>query len=83
MTMMTGPSLRNYNDFAEHRMLEEELEDEGAPQGETWQMVYMGCVLILMFAALLSDKIGVRRSFWIQRSIILFLPCIFSYCLIR
>lgn len=43
------------DDFSYHRRLEEEEE---APQGETWEMVYVGIVLFFMFAALLSDKIG-------------------------
>lgn len=33
------------------------LEEE--PVGETWEMIYVGVVLLVMFAALLSDRIGV------------------------
>ena len=36
-----------------HRHLEEESQ-----QGELWQMIYVGVVLLIMFAALISDKIG-------------------------
>ena len=43
-------------DFIEHRQLQ---EDESATEGETWEMIYVGFVLCFMFAALLSDKIGV------------------------
>jgi len=44
------------HDFVEnHRQLQEE---ESTPQGEVWEMVYMGVVLLLMFGALLSDRVG-------------------------
>mmetsp|Transcript_25509 Transcript_25509/g.54881 ORF Transcript_25509/g.54881 Transcript_25509/m.54881 type:complete len:1149 (+) Transcript_25509:308-3754(+) len=46
---------KDYDDFTDHRRLQEE---ESAPQGETWEMVYVGAVLFFMFAALLSDRIG-------------------------
>jgi len=36
-----------------HRHLEEESQ-----QGELWQMIYVGVVLLIMFAALIFDKIG-------------------------
>jgi hypothetical protein len=29
-----------------------------APTGELWQMIYVGVVLIVMFAVLIYDKIG-------------------------
>ena len=36
------------------------LEEE--PVGETWEMIYVGVVLLVMFAALLSDRIGVSAT---------------------
>ena len=39
----------------DNRQLQEETAEEA---GATWEMIYVGCVLIAMFAALLSDKIG-------------------------
>ena len=48
------------DDFSYHRRLEE--EEEAPSQGETWEMVYVGIVLFFMFAALLSDKIGVSAK---------------------
>ncbi|KAL7540472.1 hypothetical protein ACHAXR_010131, partial [Thalassiosira sp. AJA248-18] len=47
----------NMDDFAEHRRRLQE-EDSAPQEGETWEMIYVGVVLLLMFAALLSDKIG-------------------------
>ncbi|KAL7518562.1 hypothetical protein ACHAWX_003377 [Stephanocyclus meneghinianus] len=39
--------------------LRRDLADESdADVGSTWEMIYTGCVLLLMFAALLSDRIG-------------------------
>ena len=37
-----------------------ELQNESTTEavGSTWEMIYVGCVLLAMFAALLSDKIG-------------------------
>lgn len=40
---------------------ERHLQDETTTEvvvGSTWEMIYVGCVLLAMFAALLSDKIG-------------------------
>ena len=44
----------------------QDVEGEGAttaptsaPEGALWEMIYVGVVLLLMFAALLSDKFGV------------------------
>jgi di/tricarboxylate transporter len=39
---------------------ERHLQNESSTEvvGSTWEMIYVGCVLIAMFAALLSDKIG-------------------------
>jgi len=45
------------DDFKEYRRLQEE-EEETATEGEIWEMVYVGVVLIFMFATLLSDKVG-------------------------
>ncbi|KAL7547487.1 hypothetical protein ACHAWF_010781 [Thalassiosira exigua] len=47
----------NVEDFMVHRRMEEQA-DSNVPTGETWEMVYVGVVLLLMFAALLSDRIG-------------------------
>lgn len=44
-----------------NRRLQEAVDDP--PQGETWEMIYVGVVLIVMFAVLLSDKIGVSARF--------------------
>eukprot|EP00956_Cyclotella_meneghiniana_P028099 scaffold64738_cov66-Cyclotella_meneghiniana.AAC.4 len=45
-----------------HRHLQDEDESTSsstaAPTGSTWEMIYVGIVLLLMFAALLSEKIG-------------------------
>ncbi len=58
---LSSPSYYYDDDMAttinyHHRLLQEE---EAPPQGETWEMVYVGIVLIVMFAVLLSDRIGV------------------------
>jgi len=55
-----------------HRLLQE----EEAPQGETWEMIYVGIVLIVMFAVLLSDRIGVSVYILYETiSIHLLIPC--------
>ena len=44
----------------EHRRLQESTSaPTAAPTGETWEMIYVGVVLLVMFAALLTDRIGV------------------------
>lgn len=49
--------------YYHHRLLQEDIADEEtAPQGETWQMVYVGLVLLIMFGTLLLDIIGVSAS---------------------
>ena len=41
--------------------------EESASDGKTWEMVYVGIVLCFMFAALLSDRIGVSSMLQILR----------------
>ena len=48
--------------FEAHRRLQESTSaPTAAPTGETWEMIYVGVVLLFMFAALLSDRIGVSE----------------------
>ena len=45
-----------FEQYPFRRLLEDEEE---SVNGETWEMIYVGVVLFLMFVALLSDRIGV------------------------
>ena len=47
-------------DAAPHRRLQaDEADDDLAPAGALWEMIYVGVVLVLMFSLLLSDRVGV------------------------
>lgn len=60
-------SLLSYEDYTNfHRRLQEADGDgtttnteEEAPVGSTWEMIYVGVVLVIMFGVLLSDRVGV------------------------
>ena len=60
-------SLFTYEDYANFRRLQEADSDgtttntteEEAPVGSTWEMIYVGVVLVIMFGVLLSDRVGV------------------------
>jgi len=60
-------SLLSYEDYTNfHRRLQEAdgdgtntTEEEEAPVGSTWEMIYVGVVLVIMFGVLLSDRVGV------------------------
>jgi len=61
-------SLLSYEDYTNfHRRLEEagsestttNTTEEEAPVGSTWEMIYVGVVLVIMFGVLLSDRVGV------------------------
>ena len=82
-------SLLTYEDYANfHRRLQEadgdgtttNTTEEEAPVGSTWEMIYVGVVLVIMFGVLLSDRVGV--------SYILYIPYLFvlnnsfSFCIL-
>ena len=60
-------SLLSYEDYTNfHRRLQEAGSEstttnteEEAPVGSTWEMIYVGVVLVIMFGVLLSDRVGV------------------------
>ena len=55
----------NYLPFREYEHVQSDetfryrlLSEEDKPQGETWQIIYVSLVLVLMFVALITDRIG-------------------------
>jgi len=46
-----------------HRRLDQEGNAPPPAEGELWEMIYVGVVLLVMFVALLSDRIGVSYRY--------------------
>ena len=77
-------SLLSYEDYTNfHRRLQEAGSEstttnteEEAPVGSTWEMIYVGVVLVIMFGVLLSDRVGV--SYDTINYIIYFVLILFS-----